>query len=114
MKLIDEITVLLPNRISRVITVVTIFATPLCYQFSPDLFSLFPKLQESNKLLIRLLLTETTALCGLLLIVASLISYNHKLPNIKPVLEEANERIKNYFPTEDYFPKFGVLWDDNK
>jgi len=114
MKLKDEIIALLPTQISRWILGATLILPPLTYAFCPDLFSLFPKLSESNKLLIRLLLTESVALFGLLCLVASLIYYNHKRPNIKLALEEADERMKNYFPTENYFAKFGVLWDENK
>lgn len=113
MKLIDEITALLPNRASRWIALLTIIATPLSYQYCPDLFSLFPKLQESNKVLLRLLLTETVALFGLSLLVASLIFYNHKLPNIKPILEAANKRMKK-IGVGVLLPRFGVYWDDSK
>ena len=79
MKMIDEITALLPNRVSRIIAVATLILSSLCYKFCPDFFSLFPKLQESNKLLIRLLLTETIALFGLSLLITSLIFTAHKL-----------------------------------
>ncbi len=89
MKLKDEIMALLPTQISRWILGATLILPPLTYAFCPDLFSLFPKLSESNKLLIRLLSTETVALFGLLSLVASLISYNHKNPTIKSINEEA-------------------------
>jgi len=104
MKLKDEIMILLPNRICQVIAMATLILPPVTYGFCPDLFASFPKLSESNKLLIRLLATESVVLLGLLSLVASLISYNHAKPNLKPILDAAHKRLKNMPPMKSLHP----------
>ena len=88
MKLKDEIMALLPTQKCRWTLWATIILPPLTYGGSPDLFAAFPKLSESNKLLIRLLAAESVALLGLLTLMAFLISYNYNNPTIKSMNEE--------------------------
>ncbi len=100
MKLKDEIVALLPNRICRVIAMATLILPPVTYGVCPDLFASFPKLSESNKLLIRLLLAESVALFGLLCLVASLISYNHKRPKAQKLNTSSEQVLLTFFKEE--------------